>query len=220
MELVELKSIWKKANMLQTADHEVSAEEVHRLIKKRSNTAISRIKREMRFKIWFMGIIGVVGMVMSPLMLILDVEDLPLDGILSRVEISILYFLMSAIIFTFSRLIKDTHDKISNYQNSSSDLKTAIEEIIQLMHRIMKLAVKIGARMSTAIIIWIAYAVLYKNDPFAFDLRILYLIAIAAVSYKLLSLLETWVQERKYGKYVKILKECRDELEVVNNDSE
>ncbi|NAS30276.1 hypothetical protein GTQ40_04785 [Flavobacteriaceae bacterium R38] len=215
MELLELKSIWKKAIKQQVDTPNLTAEEVHMLINKKSNTAISKIKREMKFKIWFMGILGVLGMVMSVILLFVGKEEHLLESIFNSVEISVIYFLMSVVIFIFSRRIKTTRDKIREYQRTSLDLKTAIEDVLVLMKKIIKLAVTIAGIMTPFFVVWITYTYLYEERVFVFDIRVLYLLIILIVSHKLFSFLETRVQRKKYGKYIDTLKQCLDELEEV-----
>ena len=212
MELVELKSIWEKTQTSSVTHFMVTEEEVETLINKRSKTAISKISRIMKYKIWMMGIVGVLGMVMSPMIVFLDKGDLIMSNLLSREEIGALYFFMSLIIFYFSRRIKNTRQNIMKYQQSSSTLKVAIENILGLMKKITDLAVNIAGIMNTFIFGWIFYVYLYRGKTFMFDERLLYLLLFAVVSYKLLRYLERRTQNKKYGKYIKMLEGCLNDL--------
>ena len=220
MELLELKSIWEKATAQEGTGENLTPQQVQLVIKKRSNTAISKIKREMKFKIWFLGFMGALCMIFAPVLFFLEKEELPLSSILEPLEVCIIYFSMGAVIFIFSRQIKSTHDKIVHYQKTSSDLKTSINGIIKLMHKIMKLAVTIGGVMTPLLITWIVFAFLYKDTAFSFDIRILYVLIIAFICHKLFSFLEARIQNKKYGKYVDALKQCLHELETDHADEE
>ncbi len=220
MELLELKSIWKKTTTKEFAGKGMTENKIKELIKKKSKTAISKIKREMKFKIWFMGATGIMCIAFSPILLFLDNDKLPLAKILSPIEVFFIYVLMGIVIFVFSRRIKNTHDKINVYLESSKDLKISIEEILKLMDKIVKLAITIGGIITPILIGWILYAFLYKDKAFALDLRIIYLLAITFIDHKVLSFLEAKVQHKKYGAYIKALKECLKELKTVEKETE
>lgn len=220
MELQDLKSIWTKVVDTEKTTYQIDQSDVQIIIKKKSNILISKIKRELQFKRWLLGIIGSLTTILAPLFYYKDTADFFLDSILSRLEMSIILFTMGIILLIVFTNVFISYRKITDFQKTSGNLKITLQETIKILNRIIKFGIYSDALGVPFIVTWIFYRKLYEDEAFNFDLRFLYLGCTAIIVFIIKYYIGTYLQTRKYNPYINSLKTCLEDIDFIKTDSE
>jgi len=216
MEWNELKSIWKKANDQLGPEGRVNETVVQSMIKRRSNTIISRILRLMRLKMWLTSIIGGLVLLMAGwLGVMTDWDEVSTIYGLTMTHGQLIVILLISVVLILSIFIisRSNYKKIRKYQQSTLPLKSNLEAI----HKIMKVHVHHTALpdavMIPVVFLFFLWNRLFGEDGFAWDLKVIIILAFLLSSPFWSYRFSKWLQMRKYGEYIEDLKNCIVELE-------
>ncbi len=219
MEIHDLKSIWTKVVDSEHTKYQVDQDKVQQLIHKKSNTTIDMIKRKLIRKQWLLGIIGSVTVLLAPVFYYDTDSSYFLDSILSKFEMSLIYFLMGVIIIIAFINAHRCYRKIVDYQKMSDNLKTTLEQTINILNKIMKHGVYSDAIGIPIFGTWILYRSLFKEASFAFDHRILLLILFAIGLFILKKYIGTYLQNKKFRPFINTLEKCISDIEYIEKDT-
>lgn len=216
MEWNELKSIWKKANDQLGAEDRVSQTVVQSMIKRRSNTIISRILRLMRLKMWLTSIIGGLVLLMAAwLSIVTDFKEVStIYGItMTHGQLILILLISVALILSIFVISRSNYKKIRKYQRSALPLKSNLKAIHQIMQTHVHHTALPDAVMIPVVFLFFLWNSLFGGDGFAWDLKIFIILAFLLSSPFWSYRLSKWLQLRKYGEYIEDLKACLNELE-------
>jgi len=218
MDLDELKSIWERTTQKGVEGYFVSHEELQRLIRQRSNSAVSKIKRGIRNKVLMAGGVGLLLIAFS--VMAFNSEE-PLFNFLesfsnseSNFDVAVFYLVFGIVISFISLFNFISYRKIQDIEKYDLDLRNSIQRVLQIIQRAIR--VKIYSDMSvvplTALIILFIHII---GEP-QIDLTVqtVSLIILGAAGFAVLSYyLTKWGQKRRYGDQIEILKKCLVELD-------
>lgn len=220
MELQDLKSIWTKVVDAESTKYEIDQDGVQALIKKQSNITISKIKRELQFKRWFFGIIGILTPFLSFIFYYDNDPTYFLDDYLTKFEVSLLLFLMGIIILIAFINIMVSYYTIEKFQKSSDNLKITLRETVKILGRVIKFGIYSDAIGVPVFATWILYRVLFKDETFILDMRVFYLVITAVILFIIKYKVGEFLQNRKYSPYIKSLQRSLDDIDLVEKETE
>ncbi|GAB5408364.1 MAG: hypothetical protein BalsKO_07290 [Balneolaceae bacterium] len=134
MELEHLKSVWEKTSNEFGEGYFISEESMRELIQKKSNTAISKVKRQMKQKVFYSGSIAVFMMGFS--VLSFTKVELLFDKV-SNLETGIFYLIFGLVIAFISIFNAYSYRKIHQIEQYESDLKSSIKNVIKILNSAM-----------------------------------------------------------------------------------
>lgn len=134
MELEQLKSVWEKTSNELGQGYFISEESIRELIQKKSNTAISKVKRQMRKKVFYAGSISVFMLGFS--ILAFNKDELFFDKV-SNLETGIFYLIFGLVIAFISVFNAFSYKKINQIEQYESDLKSSIKSVIKVLNSAM-----------------------------------------------------------------------------------
>lgn len=211
MEYKDLISIWKIASEKQTSDNQMSIEEVRLALTKRSNTIISKIKRNLKIKMWIQTMMGFLGTIYFAIQL--------QDKFAEEPKV-IMIFLMFLIILALGIHKRINYTKIVNFQKSSEPLRTSLTRITDIMNKVVQAQIYTTVILATFFAVSLTYVYLYADDRLLFDSRIFILGAVAIAAPIFFYFFAKRGQKRMFGDYIQSLKNCANELETTRDDSD
>ncbi len=134
MDLDQLKSVWKKTSGEMGEGYFISEESMKKLIQKKSNTTIAKVKRQMKQKVGYAGTISIL-MLMFSVWAFNRVE--PLFDKVSNIEAGIFYLIFGLVIAFISLFNLYSFRKIMEIERFESDLKTSITSVIKILKSAM-----------------------------------------------------------------------------------
>jgi len=201
MEIKDLKSIWKRTIEKQSVENHFNKKEILSAINRKSNLAISKIKRRIVIQL-FVFSIGTLFLIA----LLFMFNDTP-HSTTSMKEFLMISFLLLIIVFTFI-----IYKKMKGYQKYSGDLKTRIIQISTMFKKILSIGFYIDTIGLTLIGVWFfqnkIFELNFKPNSIAYSILIVGGLLIFLVA----CLLVKKIQYAKYGKHLTMLDECLDEL--------
>jgi len=218
MDLDELKSIWERTTQKGVEGYFVSHEELQRLIRQRSNSAVSKIKRGIRNKVLMAGGVGLLLIAFSAIAF--NAKE-PLFNFLesfsnseSNFDVAVFYLVFGIVISFISLFNFISYRKIQDIEKYDLDLRNSIQRVLQIIQRAIR--VKIYSDMSvvplTALII--VFIHIAGDSPMNLTVQTVSLIILGAAGFAVLSYyLTKWGQKRRYGDQIEILKTCLMELD-------
>lgn len=221
MEVNDLKTIWKKANDQDKSGYWVSDRDVKALIKKKSKAVIADVERQLKQKILMSSIIGLIA-------LAIGIESLfnfdPGHGFLfvegmTSVEYGVMMIVMSASVITVSIHARIRHKQVRSYVESANSLKTALITTRNIFKKVISFGIWSDTLITPLVVTFIVALKLYKEVPFAFDERIIYLLVAASISAFIFSRLGKYLMNRRFGRFVNALDDRLEELEAIEIDS-
>tara|TARA_R110000868_G_scaffold304437_7_gene565041 strand:+ start:11829 stop:12473 length:645 start_codon:yes stop_codon:yes gene_type:complete len=135
MELEQLKNVWQKTSNELGEGYFISEEGIRELIKQKSNTAISKVKRQMKQKVLYAGTISVFMLGFS--ILAFNREELLFDKI-TNIETGIFYLIFGLVIAFISIFNFYSYRKVIKIEEYESDLKTSINSVIKILSGAIK----------------------------------------------------------------------------------
>lgn len=218
MDLEELKSIWEKTTQKGVEGYFVSHEELQRLIRQRSNSAVSKIKRGIRNKVLMAGGVGLFLITFS---MIAFNSGEPLfsfpesfSNAESNFDVAVFYLVFGVVISFISLFNFISYRKIQDIEKYDLDLRSSIQCVLQIIQRAIR--VKIYSDMSvvpaTVLIIMLIHVM--SETPMDLTAQTVVLIMLGAAGFAVFSYyLTKWGQNRRYGEQIEILKKCLMELD-------
>lgn len=221
MELDDLKAIWKEANVRHESDQLIHAKEIKALIHQKSNTTIAQVKRAMRFKIIMLCFAVTIAFIIG------IIHAFPffdptfiLEAYLSKMEISIMFFVLSLITLGLAISHFGSYKRIVQFEKSASSLKTTIINILDILKRVTKLAIYSDVFVTPLVAGYVVYAILLKEDSFTLGTHLGIVIMTASIMVVFSYFSNKWAMKRKFGNQIKQLKEHLSELEALENKNE
>lgn len=222
MELEHLKTIWREATQAEIEGYFVSREEVQRLIRKRSNTMISQIKRKIRNKIFMAGGIGLLLLVFASYVFIAEeplfdfFDSFSNSG--SNLEAGIFYFVFGLVVCFISAFNAFSYRKILNIEKRKSDLKSSIKNILTIVKNAMKVKIYSDALVVPCTVIALVVIDLVRGIGLFPNVTTLLLFALGAVAFAFFSFqVSKYGQKQRYGKQIQMLEEGLEELQENHN---
>ena len=134
MDLDQLKSVWKKTSGELGEGYFISEEGMRELLKKKSNTAISKVKRQMKQKVRYAGTISILMFMFS--IWAFNREE-PLFDKVSNIEAGIFYLIFGFVIAFISLFNLYSYRKVLKIEHYESDLKTSVSSVIKVLKSAM-----------------------------------------------------------------------------------
>ena len=222
MEINDLKTIWKKANDQNRSGYWVSDLDIKALIKKKSKAAIADVERQLKQKILMSSIVGLIAFAIGlGSLLNFDSGDgfLFVDGMTS-VEYGIMMIVMSASIITISIHARIRYKQVRNYAESANSLKLTLVTTKSIFKKVISFGIWSDTLITPLVMTFIVTMKLYKDVPFAFDERIIYLLVVAALSVLIFSRLGKYLMNRKFGPFLNAINDRLGELEGMEIETE
>lgn len=134
MDLEHLKSVWQKTSNELGKGYFISEESMRELIQKKSNTAIAKVKRQMKQKVFYAGSISVFMLGFS--ILAFNREELFFNKI-SNIETGIFYLIFGLVVAFISIFNAYSYRKVTQIEHYETDLTTSIKSVIKILKRAM-----------------------------------------------------------------------------------
>ena len=134
MDLDQLKSVWEKTSGKMGEGYFISEEGMRELLKKKSNTAISKVKRQMKQKVSLAGAVSILMLMFS--VWAFNREEALFDKI-SNIEAGIFYLIFGFVIAFISVFNLYSYRKIIKIEGYESDLKTSVSSVIKVLKSAM-----------------------------------------------------------------------------------
>lgn len=218
MELEQLKTVWQKTTEHEVEGYFVSMEEVQRLIRKRSNTTISQIKRKIRNKVLMAGGIGLLLLEFASYVFIAEepVFDffISYSDSASNWEMGTFYLVFGLVICFISVFNAFSYRKILNIENRKSDLKSSIKSILAIVQNAIKAKVYSDSLVVPGTVLILVMIDLIRDIGIFPNATILLLFVFGAMVFASFSyLMAKYSQNKRYGSQIRALEECLEELE-------
>ncbi len=214
MELQDLSTIWEEESAKNANTH-YEMEEITASIRKKSGLTSARLQRKIILKSRMAIVIGLGAMIMSPLF-VLDEGDYLLDNLLSPIEMTVFAFLMGAITMVIGIHARISSKQIERLRSASGDLKSSLSQTTAVLQRVIRANIYSDAVGVPFFLTWLLYAALYEGSPIVFDFRLLLLVLVPVVVFRLNVILGRWFQAHRFGKYIEDLQACIHDLEIGN----
>ncbi|OEK02443.1 hypothetical protein BFP97_13335 [Roseivirga sp. 4D4] len=214
MEVNDLKAIWKKANDQEKSGYWVSREDMHALVRKKSRATIAEVMRELTRKVRISTAISILAALIG-LMNILNPQN---EGFISENLINdsvygVLVLIMSACIMAISIHARFRRRQLSALETSAETLKRALISTKEIFGKIIQTGIWSDTVVTPSIIIGMAAFKVYQKSPFAFDMRLVYLIGVWVALGFAFHALAKFMMRRKFGRFIKNLDDRLQEFE-------
>jgi len=218
MELEELKTVWQKSTQREIEGYFVSFDDVRALIKKRSNTTISQIKRGVRNKIFMSGTISLLLLAFAVYLLITEEPVFSfLESMTSaqaNINVGIFYLIFGVIIGFISVFNIFSYRKINQIEEKKAPLKSSIKNVLAIVRNAMKAKIYSDLIVVPATVLALVIVDMVSGTEIFSDITVLLLTAFGAVGFGVFSyFLTRYGQHRRYGEQIEALEECLRELE-------
>jgi len=215
MEINDLKTIWKKANDQDRSGYWVSDRDVKALIKKKSKAAIADVERQLKQKILMSSVVGLIALAIG----IVNLFNFSSGHVFLSVkgmtpgEYGAMMIVMSASIITISVHARIRYKQVCSYVESANSLKTALVTTRNIFKKVISFGIWSDTLITPLVVTFIVILKLYKEVPFAFDERIIYLLVAASVSAFIFSRLGKYLMNRRFGRFVNAINDRLEELD-------
>ena len=217
MEFDELKSIWDNVIHEDEEKGLLEREGIRSLISKKSDSAIAKISRTIKFKLFIAGIAGVLTLPLSILAIIYGFKFY--DGY-TPLQSGITLLLLSFIVLTMTWLNFRSYLKIQLFQGSSEDVLTTLKKVIALMENFMKVNIYSDAMFTPILTSVIVGHKLYQSGSHSVEKLILFVIATAVLTFLLSNFINRRTMKLKFGSYMNTLRDCVHELESIEKSKD
>lgn len=218
MELEQLKTVWKKTTARESEGYFVSDEEVQRLIGKRSNTTISKVKRKIKIKVFMAGGIGLLLLAFASYVFI--AEDRVFDFFVSfsdtasNLEMGTFYLVFGLVVCFISLFNAFSYRKILKIEKRKSDLKSSIKNILAILQNAIRVKIYSDTLVVPCTVLVLIIIDLIRGIGIFPNATILLLFVLGAVVFATFSyFLAKYSQNKRYGSQIRALEECLEELE-------
>ncbi len=218
MELDELKSVWKKAHDQEKAGYWVSEDDLKAMIHKDSRAAIADVARQVKRKLRISGIVGVSTFFFSLYFLLIGNNEPDFFLWLDGRQYGMMMLIMSSALLVIHFHSRLRLKQIKMVEQSSGSLKEAVLKTHELFQKVIKTGVWSDTIVLPLVLLFVSGVSLYEEKPFAFDQRILILLGIGLVSVFLFNRLGKFMLNRKFGRFIKLLNQRKQELEELESE--
>lgn len=211
MELEQLKTVWEKMTEREVEGYFVSVEEVQQLIRKRSNTTISQIKRKIKTKIFMAGGIGLLLLAFASHVFL---SEESISDSASNLEVEIFYLVFGLVICFISVFNAFSYRKILNIEERKSDLKSSIQSILAIVRNAINVKIYsdtliVPCTVLTLVVIDVVRGIGIFPNATIFLFFVLGAVVFATFSY----FMAKYSQNKRYGSQIRTLENCLKELE-------
>ncbi len=218
MELEQLKNVWEKTSERDVEGYFVSKEEVQKLIRKRSNTTISQLKRKILTKIFIAGSVGLLLLAFASYVFIAEEPVFDFFESISdthpNLEVGIFYLVFGLVICFVSLFNAFSYRKILNLEKSKSDLRSSIKNILVIVRNAMKVKIYSDALVIPCTVLGLVVVDLVRGIGLFPNITILLLAVLGAAAFTVFSYSVTkYGQNERYGKQIELLEDCLVELQ-------
>lgn len=212
MELDHLKKVWQKTSGEMGKGYFISEDSLRELIKKKSNTAIAKVKRQMKQKAMFAGVISLLLFVIAAF--IFNTSESLYNNI-PNVEAGIFYIVFGSVIAFISLLNVYSYNKVNRIKEYKSDLKHSISSVIKILHKAIKAKI-ISDILVLPITITVLSMVSFIRGFGAFSdpKFVLYSMLIALGFGVIAYFISRKTQQKRYGRQLKTLEDSLAELDT------
>lgn len=214
MELSDLKSIWKKTTTAQGEGYFVSYEQIQALIKKKSNTAVSEIKRGIFQKIFMAGSVSLICLSVAVLGMLSD-SPIFLEGdFISNQDAFMLYLILGIVVGFISLYNAISYRRILSIEKKEVPLKESLQSILAVLQSAIKVKIYSDTFGSPAAFVSIVIAGLVTGEGLFSNPQVLIFSLLAAIGFGTFAhFMSKRTQKKRYGKQIDSLEECLVELE-------
>lgn len=218
MELEQLKTVWKKTTEREVEGYFVNKDEVQQLIRKRSNTTISQIKRKIRNKIFMSGGIGLLLLAFASYVFIAKESVFDFFGSITNsepnLEVGIFYLVFGLVICFISVFNAFSYNKILNIEKRKRDLKSSITNILAILQNAMKVKVYSDSLVVPGTVLALVFIDLIRGIGLFPNVTTLLLFVLATIVFTtFFYFISKYSQNKRYGSQIRALEECLNELE-------
>jgi hypothetical protein len=218
MDFDELKSVWKKANDQERSGYWVSESDVKNMIKKRSKAAIADVIRQLKQKVRMSGIIGGVTILLgvSTAFFAEKEEDFLFD--FSNLQYGSLMLIMGICLVFLHFHARLRLRQVRELNQSAAPIKVALVSTKVIFKKIITTGVYSDAVVAPLVITLGTAMSLYRYEAFAFDHRLLIILALAVTTPYLFYQLTKFLMQRRLGHFIAALDMRLEELEALEID--
>lgn len=218
MDFDELKSVWKKANDQERSGYWVSESDVKNMINKRSKAAIADVIRQLKQKVRMTGVIGgaTVLLGVSTVFFSGKEEDFIFD--FSSLQYGSLMLIMGICLVFLHFHARLRLRQVRELDQSAAPIKEALESTKVILKKIITTGVYSDAVVAPLVITLGTSMSLYRYEAYAFDDRLLIILALAVATPYLFYRLTRFLMQRKLGHFITALDMRLEELEVLEVD--
>lgn len=218
MELEQLKSIWQKTTTAEGEDYFISRGQVQAMIEKRSNMAVSKIKRGVRNKVIMAGSIGSLMVFFSMYVFSTGEAVFSFIDFLSKpeanFEMGIFYLIFGLVIGFISAFNAYSYKKILDIEEHDHDLKSSTKGILLIIRKAMRTKMYSDAAVVPLTICSLVVVDLFRGNGLFPNNTILLVTLASAAGFGVFSyFLTRYGQHKRYGQQISELEECLQELE-------
>lgn len=213
MELDELKSVWKKAHDQEKAGYWVSEEDLKALIHKDSRATIADVARQVKRKMIITGLVGIPAFLWGAYFLFKDTNEPDFYFWLNSVQYGFMMLLMATALLVIHFHSRLRLRQINAVEQASGTLKEAVLKTHELFQKVIKTGIWSDSFVMPTVILFVTTIYFYKEKPFALDHRILILLGIGVAGVFVFNKLGRFKLNRKFGRFVKLLEQRKQELE-------
>jgi hypothetical protein len=218
MELEQLKTVWEKTTEREVEGFFVSKEVVQQLIRKRSNTTISQIKRKIITKILMAGGIGLLLLAFASYVFIAEehVFDffISFSDQISNLEMGIFYMVFGLIVCFISLFNVISYRKIVKIEKRKSDLKSSVKSILTIVRNAIKVKIYSDSLIVPCTVLALVIIDIVRGIGIFPNATILLLFVLGAVVFSAFSyFMAKYNQNKRYSNQIRALEECLEELE-------
>lgn len=214
MDLELLKEVWQKTTEKNVEGYFISAKKIKEIIKKRSNTAVSQIKKRIFTKVLMAGSIGLLMVIFSVSIFRMDEPVFSSLESVSNTQVGLFYIVFGLIAIFISGFNAYSYQKIIRIESYEKDLKTSIEFVLKIIKKAISIKVISDALVLPVTVITFLIIHLVQSSQCIGVLTTIFIL-LGSVSFGVFSFfLAKKVQNKRYGSQIRILEESLKELEV------
>ncbi len=221
MEVNALKAIWKKANDRDKQGYWVSDEDMREMLKKKSHAAIADVQKELKNKILMTTLFTIFGLGMGVYTLLQVPGGLNVGDFLpTETAYGITLIIMGVAIGVISVHTRIRQRQVKALVQSAKPLKESLKLTRSIFQKIIGAGVLSDTIVTPLVMVLIIAVQVYNKQPFAFDLRLLYLLLAAVVLVYGFYYLAKFMMNRKFGRFVNALDDRLSELEAMESEDD
>ncbi len=219
MEVKDLKTIWKKANDQDQSGYWVSDHDLRAMLKKKSRAAISDVQKELKNKSRMTAGFSIFAMLIGVFSISKPDLEFGVTNVLpGSTAYGIVLITMSVAMALISINVRIRLKEIDMLVGSSDPLKKSLLRTQVIFKRIIAVGVLSDTIVTPLVLVFVVAVKLYEQTPFAFDVRLLYLLLGGIILVYGFHYLSKFMMNRKFGRFIKILDSRIDELSAFETE--
>ena len=219
MELEQLKNVWQKTSQREIEGYFVSFKDVQSLLRKRSNTTVSQIKRGIRNKILMSAGIGLILLSFATYVLLTNEPVISFVESFSSSEanlnIGIFYLVFGLVVCFISVFNGVSYRQIVQIENKKGPLKSSIKNILAIVRNAMQAKIYSDTLVIPSTVFILLIADLIRGTEIFSNNTLLLISVTGAIGFGVFSyFLTKRGQYQRYGEQIESLEKCLQELQV------